>query len=446
MKRMKHWKKTAAASAVTLPLLLSGCSLIGAGPSANIDAPPANVETQMLSGITPTAAEVQHDPATLTTVYLDNGQGLLAPVSLPIDGDKGTADNAKNTGGSASEGSGAQQTSAADPLADESSSGDASSLTTQADQSQDPPAAADDSASAEDSADEAGQQADETSAEVQDSSNQVSSDASNADVSNDKLVKSLETLVKNGPYQSQLPLGFSGVLPEGTEVKSVTLKADQKLAVVEFSKGFENYDKADERKILESVTWTLTEQPGVDSVEVWVDGQRLNEMPVDHTPISYPLSRAVGINLELTGGTSVSQTTPVTVYFTATSEDGSSYFVPVTRFVPNSDDPLKAALGQLINGPQQGDGLEQVLTETASLKSVESKDGVVSVAMNDDMFESGERIPAQMLEAVVLTVTENAKGSKVNITFNDSKNVVDTENKTYSSPVARPEKINDLSV
>ncbi|GGA36130.1 GerMN domain-containing protein [Paenibacillus physcomitrellae] len=455
MKRMKHWKKTAAAGAVALPLILSGCSLIGAGPSGTIDAPPANVEAQMLSGETPTAAEVQHDPAALTTVYLDNGQGLLAPVSLPIDGDGGTADSVQNTDGTASTGaasthSEAQQTSAADPLEEESAADNTAnpSSLSEADE-QDLAAAADDSANAEDSADEGGQQAHNTSAEVQDSSKAADEQgqAASGEVTNDKLVKSLETLVKNGPYQSELPLGFNGILPEGTEVKSVTVKADQKLAVVEFSKNFEGYDKADERKVMEAVTWTLTEQPGIDSVEVWVDGQRLNEMPVDHTPIPYPLSRAVGINLELNGGASVSQTTPVTVYFTATSEDGSSYFVPVTRFVPNSDDPLKAALGQLIDGPQQGDGLEQVLTETASLKSVDtSKDDVVNVALNDDMFESGERIPSQMLEAVVLTVTENAKGSKVNITFNDSKNVVDTENKTYSSPVTRPEKINDLSV
>ncbi|WP_138495953.1 GerMN domain-containing protein [Paenibacillus pinistramenti] len=456
MKRIPHWKMTAAASAVALPLLLSGCSLAGLGPSGQIDAPPANAEAQMLSGEIPTAAGVQHDPADLTTVYLSNGQGLLAPVSLPLNAESGSAQTSGEADGADS--AAAKQTSAtsvSDPLAEDSSGADGeaaanAAVSAPANEGEaaaaEPVAGTDGSAVAADD-DSADSSAKQTAADASsDSATSATSAASAAAASNETLIKSLETLVINGPYQQELPVGFSGILPEGTEVKSVTVKPDQKLAVVEFSKAFTGYDKADERKILEAVTWTMTEQTGVNAVEVWVDGQRLSEMPVDHTPIPYPLTRAVGINLELDGG-AVSQTTPVTVYFTATAEDGSPYFVPVTRFVPNSEEPLKAALGQLISGPQQGDGLEQVLTETAALKSVEeSKDGVVSVSLTDDMFESGERIPAEMLEAVVLTVTENAKGSKVNITFNGSKDVVDTLNKAYSNPVTRPEKINDLSV
>ncbi|WP_223070376.1 GerMN domain-containing protein [Paenibacillus caui] len=386
MKVLPQWRMTAAAGALALPLLLSGCTYFGANPSPQIDPPPAGVEEQMLGGETPTTAQVAHDPASLTTVYLENGQGLLAPVSLPL----GVNDSAADDQAAKTE---SQETSAADPKG----TSDAK-------------------------------------------------ETSGIKANDDPLARSLEVLVKDGPYQSELPSGFSGVLPAGTEVK-VSLNADQKLAVVEFSKEFEGYDAKDERKILEAVTWTLTEEEGVNAVEIWVDGQRLNEMPADHTPLTHPLNRSVGINLELNNGTSLSRTTAVTVYFTATSEDGDPYFVPVTRFVPVNQDPLKAALGQLIQGPIQGDGLEQVLTETASVKSVESsKDGIVNVALNDDMFESGERIPAQMLQAVVLTVTENSKGSKVRITFNDNRNVVDSDNRQYSDPVTRPEKINDLSV
>nr|WP_306294939.1 GerMN domain-containing protein [Paenibacillus kribbensis] len=38
-----------------------------------------------------------------------------------------------------------------------------------------------------------------------------------------------------------MPEGFKGVLPQGTEVKSVTVDKNNKLAVVEFNKSFANY-------------------------------------------------------------------------------------------------------------------------------------------------------------------------------------------------------------
>ncbi|WP_346657620.1 GerMN domain-containing protein [Paenibacillus sp. YPG26] len=170
---------------------------------------------------------------------------------------------------------------------------------------------------------------------------------------------------------------------------------------MEFTKPFNNYDVKDERKIMEAVTWTLTGSSDVQNVQLWVDGQKLNEMPVGHLPLSQPLNRTVGINLELTPGVNVSQTSPVTVYFASSTQSGVPYFVPVTRLVPAGEDSVKAALAQLMEGPVQGHGLQQVLTSNTTLEQVETaKDGVVTVSLKDDMFEPGEKVPAQLLQSL----------------------------------------------
>ncbi|AWB45786.1 hypothetical protein DCC85_17400 [Paenibacillus sp. CAA11] len=263
----------------------------------------------------------------------------------------------------------------------------------------------------------------------------------------DKRTLALQALVKNGPYQTKLPAGFTAVLPEGTEVQSLTVKEDEKLAVVEFTKPFAGYEAKDERKIIEAITWTLTSDPQVQNVEIWVEGQRLNEMPVDHTPLAHPLNRSAGINLELDQNVSLAQTRPVTLYFTATSSSGDPYFVPVTRLVPAGGDPVQAALGELLRGPLGENGLEEVLTTGAKLESVKtSKEGVVTVSLKDEMFENGDKLPAQMLQSVVLTVTENAKGSKVRIQLNGSEEVIGSDNQRYSDPVSKPAVINNLPV
>lgn len=350
MKWNRRMRNTAAAGAISLPLLLSGCGMFG-GSAAQIDPPPTDMETRMLEGLDAVEQTSFNPEEALSTVYLVNEQGKLAPVALHLP------------------------------------EGEASL----------------------------------------------------------KLNRMLEMLVKDGKYAGMLPAGFSGILPVGSEVKAVTVKQDEKLAVVEFNKAFAGYEAADERKILEALTWTLTETPDVEKVQLWVDGEKLNEMPVNGTPLDRPLSRSFGINLELKGESGLSQLSPVIVYFSAATPDGVQYFVPVTRFVPADGDRVKSAIGELLKGPQQGDGLERVVTDNTKLDSVEvSKDGVVTVALTDDMFEAGEKLPAQMLQSLVLTVTENQDDSKVRIWLNGQKEVVGLDNQTYSEPVMRPETINEI--
>lgn len=353
MKMITLIRNTAVCGALAIPLILSGCSLFGAGPAAQIDPPPSDIESQMLQSLESADQTSLELEESLSTVYLQNEQGWLAPVSLHL------------------------------PLGEEQ----------------------------------------------------------------DKVGRQLEMLVKEGSYQGLLPAGFSGVLPAGTQVEAVTIKEDERLAMVEFNQAFGVYDAADERKIMEAVTWTLLNNDNVDKVQIWMAGAKLNEMPVGKTPMDRPLTRSLGINLELGEGMSFSQTRPVTVYFAATNPDGLPYYVPVTRFVSAGKNPVTAALGELIKGPAQGNGLESVLTGGTVLKAVElSEDGVITVSLEDDMFEAGEKPPAQMLQSLVLTVTENAQDHKVRVWLNGQKDVVGMDNQKYGEPVLRPENINDISL
>ncbi|NMO95272.1 GerMN domain-containing protein [Paenibacillus lemnae] len=267
------------------------------------------------------------------------------------------------------------------------------------------------------------------------------------DVEKDPVAASLAVLVKGSAFTGYIPEGFSGVLPAGTEIKHVTVDAEQKMAVVEMNQAFENYEAKDERKILEAIAWTLTSQEGIQKAELWVEGEKLTEMPVNRTPLDRPLSRALGINLQKADDTQYSQSSPVTVYFSGVTPAGIQYYVPVTRLVASGQDSVQAAVQELIRGPQYGDGLEMVMTGGTTLSGVEkSEDGSLTVALNDSMFDQGEEIPAELLQAVVLTVTENAGDAKVKIKMNDLAEVKGTDSVSYSEPVSRPEHINEIPI
>ncbi|MNJ00138.1 hypothetical protein D3C73_1593930 [compost metagenome] len=62
------------------------------------------------------------------------------------------------------------------------------------------------------------------------------------------------------------------------------------------------------------------------------------------------------------------------------------------------------------------------------------------------MFDIGEKPPTQMMQSLVLTVTQNAKESKVRIWLNGQKDVVGMDDQKYGEPVMRPEKINEIPI
>jgi germination protein M len=258
------------------------------------------------------------------------------------------------------------------------------------------------------------------------------------------LKDSLTALVSQGAYASAVPEGFEGVLPAGTEVKSVSVDKD-KLAVVEFNSAFNGYKPADERKVLEAITWTLTGQEGIQGVQLWVDGKKLTEMPLQNTPLDRPLSRSFGINLPDNGPLQMNSSA-VTVYFSAATPDGThQYYVPVTRFVPAGEDRVEAALNELIAGPESENGLEMVMTGGTVLDSVKAgQNGVVTVSLSDDMFSDGKNVPEEMLESVVLTVAQNAADAPVQIRLNGLETVTGTNNVDYGQPVSAPEYVNAL--
>jgi germination protein M len=256
--------------------------------------------------------------------------------------------------------------------------------------------------------------------------------------------KALEMMVENGAYANQLPEDFRAVIPQGTQIKSYKYDKEQKLAIVDFSEPFTNYNVKDERSIVEAITWTLTAMPGIEGVEIWYEGAKLPEMPVDGYPLDDKLTRAVGINIEAAEGVNYAQSTPVTLYFSAQTLSEEQYYVPVTRLVARSASPTQAALEQLISGPLNKKELTSVILPDVQVKNVVQEGDVVTVDLQDEAYQDGQKLPTEMLQALVLSVTENSKATTVQIKVNGESNVVDMADQSYSQPVGRPHHVNAI--
>jgi germination protein M len=254
--------------------------------------------------------------------------------------------------------------------------------------------------------------------------------------------QALEYLVANGPVTDLLPNDFRAVLPEDTQV-SVNIKDG--VAVVDFSKEFANYQKEDEQKILQSVTWTLTQFDSVEKVKLQMNGHALTEMPVDGTPISDNLSRSTGINIDTSGVLDITNTKPVTVYYIGGEED-SYYYVPVTRRVDTSEkDNITAIINQLVEGPDSKSNLvSEFMPDVKLLEAPKREDGKVTLNFNESIYGSFEEkvISQNLLNALVLSLTEQKGIESVAVTVNGKADLVDDKGKELTEPVTRPEKVN----
>jgi germination protein M len=257
----------------------------------------------------------------------------------------------------------------------------------------------------------------------------------------------LEYMVDGGPVSTLLPSGFQALLPKGTKVKSINIKPDNKLAVVEFSKEFTEYNAQDERKILEAITWALTSFSTVDKVQLWVEGKPLQQMPKGKTPMDEPMSRLMGINIEKAENAEFGQTTPVTLYFLNQNDKNYKYYVPVTRMVKRTNDVAAAVVDQLIKGPDQKKGLVAVMNSTTEVRSVKKSDGLITVDFSNKLLGPDQKASADALQSVVLSLTENTGVAKVQITVDGSVKFSSTDPQSYgSSPVSRPVHVNPVKL
>ncbi|WP_026693733.1 GerMN domain-containing protein [Peribacillus kribbensis] len=255
--------------------------------------------------------------------------------------------------------------------------------------------------------------------------------------------QALEYLVAAGPVEELLPNGFKAVLPADTKVDLDVNKNG--VATADFSKEFKNYKKEDELKILQAVTWTLTQFDSIKKVNIRMEGRELTRMPVNNTPVSKGLTRSIGINADTSGITDISNTRPVTVYYMG-GKEGSYYYVPVTRRVSDQDNDLvTAALNELVKGPAYSSGLlSDFVPEVALLDPPKNKDGRVTLNFNKSVLNStkNNQVSSYLLNSLVLSLTEQKGIESVEVLV-DGKPKITTENgKAVTEPVTRPEKVN----
>lgn len=254
--------------------------------------------------------------------------------------------------------------------------------------------------------------------------------------------QALEHLVIGGPIEEKLPSDFRAVLPADTQV---SVDIQDGVATVDFSKEFADYAPEDELKILQAITYTLTQFDTVDRVKLQLNGNPLTEMPVNGTPINGELTRNIGINIDTSSVADITNTESITVYYLAQAND-NSYYVPVTKRVKNENkNPIVMIVDELIKGPKLTSELYTLfMPDVALVEEPMIEDGVVTLNFNENIYGSYEQklVTKQVLESLVLSLTEQEGIEAVSIQVNGETDLVNWEGESIAEPVTRPKHVN----
>ena len=258
----------------------------------------------------------------------------------------------------------------------------------------------------------------------------------------------LRYMTKGGPALTQIAgTDLEPVLPVGTEVIGLSIKDG--VAKVEFTKEFLNYEtKEQEKQMVEAVVWSLTEFPAIESVQFMVEGQYLDAMPVGGTPLTEPVSRTIGINVEVSGQANIGSpalTSQVTLYFQAIDSTGGTYFVPVTRIIPRVSEPLEAVISETLKGPMQAN-LFSATVPTTKVNSLSQTGSDLHVDFSDKLttYGPGSQGELSVVQSLILGLTELPEIEKVNITINGETPVFSSDESVQ--PMTRPHLINKIGL
>ncbi len=210
----------------------------------------------------------------------------------------------------------------------------------------------------------------------------------------------LEGLIIDGNKSDIIPNGFRSILPSGTSILNVEL--NDKTLTINFSKELLEGPPNEERKMIESIVYTLTSIKGIDKVKIQVDSSPLTKLPNSKELLPEVLDKSYGINKTydlVTTNNIISYTT-----YYVNKYNNNEYYVPVTKYINNKDnDIIKIIIKELSSSPIYETNLMSYLNAGAVLEDYELLDNNLKLNFNELLLNDINK--KNLLEEVIYTIS-----------------------------------------
>ena len=214
----------------------------------------------------------------------------------------------------------------------------------------------------------------------------------------EQIKEIISLLTLKSKESAYLPTNFSGVIPSNTEINNLSL--EKGILKLDFSKEFLNTTKEMERKIIESLIYSLTEVNGVDSILIFVEGEQLLELPFSKEKLPPILDKNFGVN-KVYDLDSIKNTTQTTIYYGSKMDD-YFYYVPIT-YVDNSEqEKVEIIIEKLKSSPVYESNLISYLHANAEITNYEILENEIRLSFNEYLLD--DLMNDTVLEEVKYTI------------------------------------------
>lgn len=208
----------------------------------------------------------------------------------------------------------------------------------------------------------------------------------------------LNILIQGGSKEDKIPSGFRAILPSDTKILS--LKYDDGLIKVNFSKEILDIDESMEETMIEAIVYTLTSIEKVEKIIIYVEGDILSKLPKTKINLPSTLDRSFGINKEY-DITSTKDINMITVYYINKFND-NYYYVPVSKFVNDDSEKIKIIVDSLSSSSIYNNNLMSFLNYNTKLLSATQDLDTMTLEFNSYIFNDYDK--KSVLEEVIYTI------------------------------------------
>lgn len=199
---------------------------------------------------------------------------------------------------------------------------------------------------------------------------------------NDQIKEILNALII-GNNEEKLPEGFKAVIPRGTKILSYQL--NDGLLKINFSREFLNSDEKDEEKMIEAIVFSLTSINDVKKIMIFVENERLTELPKSKKKLDLYLDRKIGIN-KVVDITSLNNTEMITVYYLSNLDN--KYYIPISYITNDEGDKIEIIINNLKTNRLYSSNLASHLDYQVELMNYEATTDEVILDFNDILLAS----------------------------------------------------------
>lgn len=234
-----------------------------------------------------------------------------------------------------------------------------------------------------------------------------------------KAIELLEAMIIGGKKENLLPNGFKAILPVDTKILSV--KFDNGILKVDFSKELLEINEENEEKMIEAICYTLTSIKDIKGILIYIEGNILTELPKSKKFLPSIIDRSFGVN-KVYNLTELDNIVPVTVYY-INEYNNNYYYVPVTKYINNTNDKVKIIIQELSSMPTYQNNLMSFLNSNAKLLEYEVKDKQMRLEFNnyliDDINEMN--ILEEVKYSISFSIMDNYDVNEVIFSVNDKE-------------------------